>query len=168
MMFAILALPALASSAHAAGVALRWGSCEGTANRAFACDRSTGTEVLVGAFDPPGGIRQLVGIEAYIQVTAGDGSLPSWWQMYGAGGCRKGSMAASFDLSDQMECEDTWSGQAMGGSGLFPKNGPNVFYVIAAVAPDVAQAPQSGRMYGAFKLIINHQKSNGSGSCTGC
>ena len=39
--------------AHATGVALRWNSCEGSANRNFACDRSTGSELLVGSVQAP-------------------------------------------------------------------------------------------------------------------
>jgi hypothetical protein len=164
----VLVLLVLASSAQAAGIALRWGSCEGTSNRNFACDRSTGSELLVGSFDPPGGINQLIGIQAYIRFSAADASLPAWWQVYAAGNCRRGGIVASLDLSDQVECDDTWSGQAVGGSGLYPKMGPNDVYVIAALPPAMALSVQSGRTYGAFKLIINHQKSSGAGACSGC
>ena len=49
----VLVLLALASSAHASGVALRWGSCEGTSNRNFACDRSTYPDAQVVWEDSP-------------------------------------------------------------------------------------------------------------------
>jgi len=124
---ALLALLLFASAAHAAGVSLRWGSCEGTANRAFACDRSTGQEILVGGFSPPGGVNQLVGIEVILSIAAADGNAPSWWQMFDAGSCRRGSMAASFDMSDQTDCDDAWNGQATVGS------------MVAADAPRVGQ-----------------------------
>jgi hypothetical protein len=78
----------LAWPAHAAGVALRWGSCEGYANRNFACNQTTGAEVLVGSFSPPAGINELSGIQVYIRVSAGGTNLPSYWQMFNRGSCR--------------------------------------------------------------------------------
>jgi len=166
----VLVVLALASSAHASGVALRWSSCEGTANRNFACDRSTGSELLVGSFDPPGGINQLVGIEVILSIAAADGSVPSWWQMYEAGSCRRSSIGAAFDVSDQAECDDAWNGQATGGIAKYHSGGPTGVDVLlaAAVPRDQIHGVSSGRTYAAFKLIINHQRSNGSGSCGGC
>jgi hypothetical protein len=164
---ALLLLLALASTARASGVSLRWGGCEGTANRNFACDKSTGQELLVGSFAPPSGIGELRGIEVIISIAAADGRAPSWWQTFGAGGCRRGSIAATFDVSDQMECDDPWNGQAGGGNGT---GGPDHadMWLVAAVPPSAAHGVQSGRKYSAFKLIINHQKSNGPGACSGC
>lgn len=165
----MLALLALASSAHASGIALRWGSCQGFANRNFACDKSTGSELLVGSFDPPGGISQMSGMEAILRITSADGSVPSWWQMYSSGSCRRSSISASFDMSDQFECDDPWSGQAMGGLALWEADGTGInVKMAAAVPPSALQSVPSGRTYAAFKLIINHQKSSGPGACGGC
>lgn len=175
---ALLSLLVLASSANAAGVALRWGSCDGTANRSFACDRSTGSEMLVGSFDPPSGISQLSGMEVILSIAAADGGLPSWWQMFEVGNCRRGSFASSFDLSDQMDCDSAWGGSAAGGWGAAAQtlmnqynvgnpNGVDLF-ITAAVPPNQIQGVSSGRTYAAFKLIINHQKSNGGSACSGC
>lgn len=174
----VLLLLALAPSAHASGVALRWNSCEGVANRNFACDKSTGTELLVGSFDPPGGVNQLTGIEVILSIAAADGNAPSWWQAFDAGACRRGSFAASFDVSDQSECDDPWNGQAVGGMGsagparVSDTNIPNPtgidLYLTAAVPPSQVQGVSSGRTYAAFKIIVNHQKSNGAGACGGC
>jgi hypothetical protein len=174
----VLVLLALASSAHAAGIALRWSSCEGTANRSFACDRSTGSELLVGSFDPPGGINQLTGIEVILSIASADGSVPSWWQMFEAGNCRRGSITSSFDVSDQSECDDPWNGAATGGMGAaaqtrvsqYNVGDPNgiALWISAAVAASQAQGVSSGRTYAAFKLILNHQKSSGASACSGC
>ena len=174
----VLVLLALASTANASGIALRWGSCEGTANRNFACDKSTGSEMLVGSFVPPSGVGQLSGIEVIVSITAADGSVPSWWQAFEAGNCRRGSIAASFDVSDQSECDDPWNGQATGGMGAAASalvsrynignpSGIDV-YLTAAVAESQMQGVSSGRTYAAFKLVINHQKSSGGGACAGC
>jgi hypothetical protein len=175
----VLALLALAPTAHASGIALRWGSCEGTSNRNFACDRGTGQELLVGTFEPPGGISKLTGIEVILSIAAADGTVPSWWQMFDTGSCRRGSIQAAFDVSDQAGCDDPWSGGAAGG-GVGQATALRVsqynigdpagvdLWLAAAVAPDVAQSVSSGRKYAAFKLIINHQKSSGAGACAGC
>jgi len=165
----VLVLLALASSAHASGVALRWGSCEGTSNRNFACDRGTGAELLVGSFSPPSGIEHLSGMEVILRITSADGRVPNWWQMYASGSCRRTSVQAAFDVSDQVECDDPWSGQATGGIALWEVDGTGINVKMAAAVPQSAWAPiPSGRTYAGFKLIINHQRSNGAGACGGC
>ena len=162
-------LLACASPAHASGVGLRWGSCEGTANRNFACDKSTGSELLVGTFDPPSGIANLSGIEVILRISSANGAVPSWWQMYSSGTCRRSSAAVSFDMSDQFECDDAWSGQATGGLAKWEADGSGINVWLVAGVPQPAQGPvSSGRTYAAFKLFINHQKSNGPGACGGC
>lgn len=174
----LLVFLALASSAQAAGIGLRWSSCEGTANRNFACDKSTGSEMLVGSFSPPGGVNLVTGIEVIVSIAAADGSTPSWWQSTDAGSCRRGSIAASFDVSDQSECDDPWNGQAAGGmgtalaarvtdTGISDPSGIDLF-LAAAVPPSQAHGVSSGRTYAAFKIIINHQRSSGSAACAGC
>ena len=166
---ALLLLLALASTARASGVSLRWGGCQGTANRNFACDKSTGTELLVGSFDPPSGIAHLSGMEVVLRITTADGSVPSWWQMYGAGACRRSSVSMVFDMSDQMDCDDPWSGQASGGIGAWEADATGInARMVGAVAPSVMGPVSSGRTYAGFKLIINHQRSTGAGACGGC
>ena len=162
-------LLAFAAQAHASGVALRWGSCQGQSNRNFACDKSTGSELLVGSFDPPSGLSNFLGIEVVLRLSSANGAVPSWWQMYASGTCRRTSVSASFDMSDQFECDDAWSGQGGGGLGKWESDGTGINVWIVAAVPQPAIGPiASGRSYAAFKLIINHQKSNGPGACGGC
>jgi hypothetical protein len=171
-----LVLILLASSAQASGIALRWNSCQGTANRSFACDRSTGSELLVGSFSPPNGVSQLSGIEVILSFGAADGTLPSWWQMFDVGSCRRGAISSSFDMSDQTECDDAWNGAATGGMvdaaqtlvSRYDVGNPSgiEMCIAAAVPPSMIQPVSSGRQYAAFKLIINHSKTNGA--CAGC
>lgn len=165
-----LALFAVAPSAHAAGLGLRWGTCEGTANRNFACDRSTGSEVLVASFSPPGGITELTGIEGYLRVTTADGKIPAWWQMFDRSSCRPTSITMQADVSDQLDCDDPWEGQGMGGIARYMQNGSNGVDVLVGIAiPQNAKHPLSaGRTYAAFKLVINHQRTSGAGACAGC
>jgi hypothetical protein len=124
----------------------------------------------VGSFDPPGGIDQLSGIEMILRLTVANSTdIPSWWQMFASGSCRRTSVIASFDVSDQMECEDLWSGQAAGGIGHWESDGTGInVKMVAAVPQSGIHSVPSGRTYAAFKLLINHARSNGAGACTGC
>ena len=166
----LIGLLAAAPAAHAAGLGLRWGSCEGTANRNFACDRNTGTEVLVGSFVPPGGITEMTGIEVYMHITTADGQIPAWWQMVERGGCRSTSLSMQAEVSDQVECDDPWEGQGMGGIARYKADGSSGIDVIMgiAVATNNKHALSSGRTYAAFKLLINHFHTSGPGACGGC
>jgi len=159
---------AFASSARAAGVALRWGGCDGTANRNFACDRSTGSEMLVGMFEAPGGVSMFTGIEVILRISAASGGAPSWWQM-GPGGCRHGCIQVSTDFSDQMACGDPWEGQAGGGIALYQSGSNGIDVQMVESLPIDDRKPLSpGQTYGAFKLLINHRGSSGPSACGGC
>jgi hypothetical protein len=174
---ALLLVPAL--DAHAAGMAIRWNSCLGASNRNFACDRSTGSEVLVGSFSAPTSVR-LSGLEVYVRITAADGDVPHWWQMFGGGTCRQSSISTAFDVSGETECDDPWLGQAAGGIGAYsersPANWPGTgqatggIYLKMAVAVPVAaiQTVSPGRTYAGFRLMINHSRSHGPAACEGC
>lgn len=163
-----LALFALPVSAQAAGMALRWNSCKGPANRTFACDRSTGSELLVGSFSSPADV-QLSGVEVYIRITTADANIPAWWQMSNKGGCRSSSLSAQFDVSAETECDDPWMGQAAGGVGTYTVTSNGVdLRVVMAVPREVVQTASAGREYAAFRLAINHSRSNGAAACDGC
>jgi len=165
-------------SAQAAGSGLRWNSCRGEANRMFACDRSTGAEVLVGSFVAPGTVN-LSGVEAYLRITTADGTTPSWWEM-GKVGCRTSSLSAQFDVSMETDCDDPWQGQALGGIGSYSTSAganwpgqsggtPGVYLRMAMAVPVAAVHPISGNThYAAFRLLINHSRSSGPGACEGC
>jgi len=165
----LLLLLAPIPEAHAAGMALRWNSCLGQSNRNFACDRSTGSELLVGSFQSPATI-EMSGIEVYMHITTADGVIPSWWQMFSMGACRNRSMSLSVDVSGETECDDPWLGQA---TGLFAPhsidntNGIDLRMVCAVPVPAI-QTITPGRTYAAFLLTINHARSNGAAACEGC
>lgn len=170
LLFALLLTVVAAPHARAAaGMGLRWGSCEGTSNRNFACDRATGKELLVGSFSPPAGISELTGIEVYMRITSSDANVPAWWRMAESGACRQRSIAVQLDVSDEMECDDPWEGRAMGGIARFRPGSNGLDVVLGIAIPQEAKhALQSGQRYAAFKLHIDHQRSTGPGSCEGC
>ncbi len=164
----VFALLLAAGPAHATGAAIRWNSCEGTANRNFACDRSTGSEVLVGSFQTPA-VIDLLGIEVYLRVTSPDGEVPSWWRMWAASDCRRNSSSLSVDVSGETECDDPWLGQA---TGLYAPHSIDArgldLRMVIAVPKQAIQTIAPGRTYAAFRLTINHARSNGTAACAGC
>lgn len=176
---AFLALPSLAG---ATGMGLRWNSCRGESNRTFACDRSTGSEVLVGSFEAPSEIM-LSGVEISMRISAGDSGLPAWWMVHGAGRCRSSSLSLGFDVSTEAECDDPWQGQAGGGIGVFDTKAPTLaepatwqsstpggyLRMVVAIPQTMVQPISAGRQYAAFRLAINHARTTGGeGACQGC
>ena len=157
-----------ADPAAAAGAGLRWNTCEGESNRNFACDRSTGSEMLVGSFSAPASMTMMAA-EAYIRVTVAEGEIPSWWRMWSAGDCRRSTSSLSVDVSSETDCEDPWLGNA---TGLFAphsidERGVDLRMVMAV--PNIAPVSISGeRTYALFKMTIQHARSSGAGACVGC
>lgn len=164
----LLALLCAATPAHATGAGIRWNECEGPSNRTFACDRSTGSEVLVGSFQSPV-TSGLLGIDVYFRITSPQGEVPAWWQMWDAGACRRNSSSLSVDVSGETECDDPWLGQATGlyAPRSFSSRGLDMIMAIAVPAQAV-QTISPGRTYAAFRLTINHARSHGDAACEGC
>ena len=164
----VLALLSVAPCAQAAGMAVRWGSCEGYSNRNFACDNDAGAEVLVVSFSAPTGVGPLSGVAAKGHISAAEGAVPPWWQMVNRGACRNSSLSGSFMVGDETECDDPWLGQGMGGIAAYRLDAQGVeFQVAVAVPASAVQAIAGGRTYAAFKLFINHQRTT-AGNCNGC
>jgi hypothetical protein len=171
-MFLLLAAPPI----RAAGINLAWNSCfgdGGTFNRTFACDRNTGSNLLVGTFVLGSDLPQVSGMTLVLDVTSTDEALPAWWQFKNAGTCRTGSLALSVTIpSSAANCADWAQGQASGGIAAYNigQSGPNTARIVAAVAvpPSLLQDLVSGQEYFSFNLVINNQKTVGTGACTGC
>ncbi|OGF14559.1 MAG: hypothetical protein A2W00_03920 [Candidatus Eisenbacteria bacterium RBG_16_71_46] len=107
------------------GSYLAWDSCVGeggTRTRDFACNGTTGSDVLVASFVLSQPMEQFIALSAEIEIctTAPYYSdrvctgLPDWWRLE-PGGCRAGSVALSTDLSgppwsDAVRCASPWIG----------------------------------------------------------
>jgi hypothetical protein len=142
--------------------------CEGYSNRNFACDNSSGTELLVASFSPPSGLDVVTGVSAFVRVSSASGTVPAWWQL-SASGCRFGAITLSSDMTDVTDCEDPWAGQAMGGLVGFVNDSDGLLFQVAVAVPQsAAQTLGAGRSYAAFKLIVNHKRTVGAGACDGC
>lgn len=170
--------------AGAAGANLAWNAClseGGAANKDFACNSNTGTNVLYGSFVLAASQPLCTGIEATVEISASADSLPAWWQLFNVGACRRTSLAASFEVSSDpgTSCTDMWQGTGVGGLGAY-----HTYWTIpqvtsgqanqasirfgAAVPVDSPLQLTAGVEYYAFKLMVNNAKSNGAGSCSGC
>lgn len=184
LLVAIAFLIALPRTSQSAGANLAWSAClpeGGTANKDFACNSNTGTNALYGSFVLAADQPLCTGIEATVEISASADSLPSWWQLFNVGTCRRTSIATSFDFSSDPStaCTDMWQGTGVGGIGSYhtywttppvPSGHANQASIRfgAAVPVDSPLQLTAGVEYYAFKLMVNNAKTNGSGSCSGC
>ena len=171
----LLAVTASVASA-AAGVGLRWLSCNGDggqANRAFACNSNTGTNNLVGTFELGENLPGVVGTEIVIDLASADPTLPAWWAFKNVGTCRATSLVMNSTISPAaINCADWASGAAAGGIGAYNigARGANTARIVAAlaVAADAAADLGPGQEYFSFNILINNAKTVGTGNCAGC
>lgn len=161
-------------SGASAGMNLYWNDCSagvGTTKRVFACDANVGSNTLVVSFAPPDGITKLVAARAVIDLRSATSPLPPWWRL-GAGGCREGSLTASFTPPASHACGDYWSGatlQDLSYSTDLGGDPTRARIVISFSIPEAAAGPVStGTEYYAFSLAIDNAKSTGAEMCTGC
>jgi len=171
-----LLLALTATVASAAGVGLRWKSCNSDPasqiNQNFACNSNTApASVLVGSFTlGAAGLAQASGNEVVIDLASAGSTLPAWWQFKNPGTCRGAAMTMNF--VGPAACLDWALGAASGGLGAYNigQRGPNTARVVAALAvtPDNLQDLGGGQEYFSFNLQINNTKTVGTGSCAGC
>ena len=170
--------------AESAGANLAWSAClseGGTSNKDVACNANTGTNALYGSFVLSADQPLCTGIEATVEISASADSLPSWWQLFNYGACRRTSLSASFDFSNDpgSACTDMWQGAGIGGVGAYhtywttpqvPSGLASQSHIRFGAAVPITSPMQltAGVEYYAFKLMVNNLKTTGSGSCSGC
>ena len=171
---ALLALTA--SVASAAGVNFAWLNCygEGTVvqNRNFACTSNTGTNLAVGSFISPAGTTAISGNEVVIDLQSQTATLPLWWSLKSATGCRPTSLSVNFVANAANGvCVDEFQGGGAGGIGAYTVGyggNPARARLVMAIAT-AAPAPLDADVeYFAFNMLINNAKTVGTGACTGC
>ncbi|HXJ67447.1 MAG TPA: hypothetical protein VNM39_00960, partial [Verrucomicrobiae bacterium] len=93
---ALLALAtSLPAPAGASTVNLRWNDCwgdGGAANRSFACNTNSGSQLLVGSFISPFAVPGVVRHDVLVEVALNAASVPAWWMFRNAGTCRQYSL----------------------------------------------------------------------------
>ena len=186
---AVFVVQLLAAPTSAApGIAFAWDHClsEGTGvqNKVFACNVNTGSHVAVGTFELTRPMPDVSSAEIVLQLASAGAQLPDWWQLSFSGGsplgCRSGSISANGNANPlDLTCPD-WSGGAMfaalatyctmTGTCVDHPLVPNQarLKVVEAVAPQNAVDLNGLQPYFSFNLLLNNQKTVGTGSCSGC
>ena len=174
-LLAVLVLPAIADAAP--GIAMRWDRCyadAGAANKAFACDTNSGTHSLTVSFSPAADIDQVSGNEIVLDLLTASATLPDWWQFKNGGSCRISSLNTNVVLPPgSVNCDDPWRGQGAGGIGAYNLNYFNTqarprILIAVAVPADALGSVLQGHEYFSFNLTIDHARTVGAGSCSGC
>ena len=177
--FVLLLAWASTASAAPPTAYLRWNDCHGdggTVNRSFACDTNAGGETLVGSFVLATDLAQVSGNEIVVDIGFPGTTLPAWWDFKNPGTCRQGSLGIVFSPPiTAVNCTpwDWASGSAVGGLAAYTYE--SMYWVNRARIKAVSAVPleglsylTAGQEYFAFRLTINHQKTVGLGSCSGC
>lgn len=177
----LLALALLAAPRQSAGLGcnLRWDHCYGDGgvqNKNFACDSNAGSDALVGSFVAQWGMTDVAAVVCQLDLASASAAWPAWWEFVAVGACRRfdgESLSATPADPSATACRD-WS-DGLGFPNLFPSitaglSGPNTsrFVCVMNVADTQHRTLQAGIEYFAFKLLITHAKTLGSGACAGC
>jgi len=180
LLLAAAVLPGRALAQQAATLKLSWDHCAGdglVADRSFACNVNVGTDVLVASLTLDDGVERadVNGFEFYADFKLTTSSLPDWWRV-NTGSCRANALGVGFGPFAASEHCAPWYDVDVTGpplTGLQVEegdDGPNGLGVrgYAALEPGVAGTLPPGQELVLFRIVINHSKSTGTGSCTGC
>src|SRR5438093_13436285 len=166
-LLACVALPAFAGVTN-----LRWNACRGdggSLNRNFACDTNSGSEPLVATFVPPFAVDSVVAIEAHVNLAFAGGVLPAWWEFTAGGNCRPSSLSISLQLPALASSCVDWADGTRDALWTYTSSANTArLSVLSPFFPGPPFDLAAAQEYLAFVGIINHQKSVGTGSCSGC
>ena len=176
LLLALTAGPTLAAP-NPFGLNLTWDQCHGdggTANRLFACNTNTGVERLVTSFVVDQPVQNINAMEIYVHIASDSPVLPQWWSMKNAGTCRPTSLTfASLPPNPASTvCFDWANGQAVSGVGFYNIGSPGAnaarMAAVSAVPIGSGLVLDPGVQYFTGSFQINHQKTVGTGACSGC
>jgi hypothetical protein len=168
----VLSLPSIAA---AGTLKLRWDACwgdGGVANKAFACDVNTGTNLLVASLIPSLAVHSVEDIESRIDLRFAGGSVPAWWQFHAALTCRQNSLTMVPQApASSIACVD-WAGvAAIGAIADYTMGGPfgaASIQIVSYLPPPILADFDPGQEYFLYSLSINHLKTVGPTACAGC
>lgn len=169
-----LLMLSFAMLAHAGEVRLRWIACAGdggAANRDFACNTNTGSEVLVASFAPTTTVTDVLGIRANVAMAFAGTTVPAWWRFRAPGSCRINALTIGTALPPTaVNCVE-WGGGSGSSStyttGTFIPNGAMLDVTSPAFPLTPFEIP-SGQEYFAFTINLSHANTVGTGACAGC
>jgi len=157
------------------GVNLRWDRCYGeggVSNKTFACNTNAGMEQLVGSFELAQDLDRVATAEIVLDLRSASPTLPAWWQMVNFGTCRRTALDFDPNLDTFTSCYD-WSAEPTGGGiSLYSigSQGPEHVRINASIAVTSEHLATllAGQEYFLFRLLIFHEKTVGTGACSGC
>lgn len=184
---AALFLALSSSAAIAGGVNINWTDCfgGGSANDVtFACNANSGSVGTAWVSVVPDlAMTQVVSATVVVNITAGGGTLPLWWEVQ-PGGCRAGAAVMDFAATfGAVACPSIF--EATTNTGIPPATNAAVIGVanvlagvggvdkmrlvsIGSVQPTLAATVTNANEYVVVKLAISKTKSAGATPCTGC
>lgn len=178
-LFALLALASLGlpRASRADEFRLSWDHCFGDRNvyaKTFACNTNVGSELLVASYVADPGLPAVRSFNAVVDIKNAAGPLPSWWQLNSAG-CRPTGLGASFTPPAGSSACRAWAPGVGGGitSYLTPLTSPtspypNTARVLLTIGTATATAFPAGQETFLFSITIPHNRTAGTGACTGC
>jgi len=177
---ALLAMSA--TFAYAGGLNMSWGSCTedgGAANKNFACNSNSGSNVLVCSFEPNltnNGTTN--GNAIIVDLQSATDPLPAWWNVNAAASntlpnsnCRGNVVTVNATISPSaVNCADEFAGgETIGLGGYFITATNKARIKIAGAVPQnnlASTAP--GTQYFACNLVISNAKTVPQTNCSGC
>jgi hypothetical protein len=175
-----------ASAALAGWLNLNWGpecASDGVVGyKTFACDTNDGSSVMVVSFAPSASHEHLLGVDAVIdgQVFF-DPVISDWWQFKNVGACRVAALSTNTTISaNAVNCRDPWGGQASSaityygdplwvGTPTPPVQGHRARIKVSCSVPEgTASAVEAELEYFVFNVVVDHTRTVGAASCTGC
>jgi len=175
LLAAFALVPQMARAQDALSLKLNWDHCEGegrVADRSFACDVNTGSDVLYASLVINDGVDRtgVSGVVFYVDVTSTASSLPDWW-LTNSSECRQGAFSYDTATDGNTPGCPTWSGvqptlgvlsiQYRTLNGLMFNGG------AALPAPTTVALP-AGQELLVCRIAISHTKSTGATACSGC
>ena len=156
--------------AKADWAALSWDACGAhILAKSFACDSNAGEERLVVSALRDSVVGYTSGLVCSLDVVVAAAQIPPWWQMSTAE-CRAGMLRTSF-FPGQLDasCSTAFADGCMAG-GIYRIDSRGARLNLLVTAGDPCQGISMTPNLETFVLALDlqHDKSLGVGSCTGC
>lgn len=176
---ALVAALALAAGSARAGeeLDLTWQDCPlggGGHNATFTCNSNIGENDLFCSFRMPYPADSVIGVEIVVDVQHSESPMPDWWR-FDPGGCRQGSLGASFDFSTHFACTDFWFETPAGGLSSYtlgePRGQSNQARILVAaqlLSQNYRQLDDTSLYYAAILQLRHTNTVIPPAECAGC
>jgi hypothetical protein len=134
---------------------------------------NTGSNTLVASFVLSYPQHGMTLIESRVDVAVAGGVVPDWWRFKLAGSCRATSLGVSSAIPAPGNACVDWAGGVALDSFVSYEFFPLIPGRLGVTFTSQVPAAQSaelvpGQEYFAYAVTLDHQKTVGTGACTGC